>query len=155
VEASVNPVMNEQPSGLHLMKTTMNAQWRTRAFGLMMLAALALTQPYLNAAHAADQSTQNAADTQSGQASQANDGSEYVAGWTVMGEICEVKYPQMKPAIDEFWTKRWNKETRERVANMKKSANFKAKLEKHRKNLNARKDEILAQCDRLFMGGAH
>lgn len=84
-----------------------------------------------------------------------NDGSDYVAGWTVMGEICEAKYPQMKPAIDEFWNTRWNQPTREKVAQMRRSPDFHAKLARHRTNLAERRDEILAQCGRLFLGGAH
>lgn len=86
---------------------------------------------------------------------QSNDGSDYIAAWSVMGEICEEQYPQMKPAVEEFWSKRWDKATRERVADMKRTPEFHAKVLKHRKNLNARKDEILAQCGRLFTGGAH
>ena len=86
---------------------------------------------------------------------QPNDGSDYIAAWSVMGDICQDKYPQMKPAVEEFWAKRWDQATRERVAEMKRTPEFKAKVEKHRKNLNARKDEIVEQCGRLFMGGAH
>lgn len=93
--------------------------------------------------------------SQPAESQQPNDGSDYIAAWTVMGEICHDKYPQMKPAIDEFWTTRWNKETRERVANLRKAPEFQAKVDKHRKNLHARKDEILAKCGKLFLGGAH
>ena len=88
-------------------------------------------------------------------AEQPNDGSDYIAGWTVLGEICQKKYPQIKAAVDEFWAKRWDQATRERVARMKQTPEFKAKLAVHRKNLGARKDEVLDQCGRTFYGGAH
>lgn len=121
--------------------------------GLLMMVALcglshAAADP--KAAAKSDQKTAQPVDPK-----QPNDGSDYIAAWSVMGEICEDRYPQMKPAVEEFWTTRWDKATRERVANMKRTPEFQAKVEKHRKNLSARKDEILAQCDRLFTGGAH
>jgi hypothetical protein len=138
---------------MHAMKTK-NTPLRgaLAALALAMSTTLGMPLPAWSAAEAAGapQATAGAS-----QPAQANDGSDYIAAWTVMGEICEVKYPQMKPAIDEFWTTRWNKETRERVAAMKKGPDFQKKVAKHRKNLNERKDEILAQCDKLFMGGAH
>lgn len=128
--------------------TTLNARLY-RHVAALTLAALAAGLP-LVASSATQGEKANASSNQ-----QPNDGSDYVAAWTVMGEICYDQYPQMKPAIDEFWTTRWDKATRERVANMKKGPDFQAKVAKHRKNLAARKDEILAQCGKLFMGGAH
>jgi hypothetical protein len=125
-----------------------------RALSGLMLMALSAGLPGLASAEQAGYAAPSA-QASAASPDQPNDGSDYIAAWSVMGEICYDKYPQMKPAIDEFWTTRWNKETRERVAKMKQSADFKAKVLKHRKNLNARKDEILVQCGKLFMGGAH
>jgi hypothetical protein len=120
---------------------------------LCLLSALALTS--IQAMALEQQPSQSGAQSASAGASSPNDGSDYIAAWSVMGEICQDKYPDMAPAVEEFWTKRWDKATRERVAKMKQGADFKAKVAKHRVNLHARKDEILDQCGRLFTGGAH
>lgn len=133
--------------------TTSNLIQRT--FSGLMLVACASFLPGLAMAGQTAYAEPSAEASAPASANKPTDGSDYIAAWMVMGEICYDKYPQLKPAIDEFWTARWNKETRERVANMKKAPDFPAKVEKHRKNLNARKDEILAQCAKLFMGGAH
>lgn len=81
---------------------------------------------------------------------QANDGSEYIATWTAMGEVCEIKYPSMKPAVAEFWDKTWDKATKEKVAAMKQTPEFKATLEKARARVRAQKDDILAKCGKIF-----
>ena len=116
----------------------------------LALAALCMASHAQNAGtepKAEPRTPQQQADT-----NQPNDGSDYIAAWTVMGDICEDKYPQMKSAVEEFWRKR-DAATRDRVATMRKAPGFPAKLEKFRKSLGARKDEILEQCGRMFTGG--
>ena len=122
------------------------------AFALMATVWLAGQLAWAQAASSPDTPVASQASAES---RQANDGSDYIAAWTVMSELCEQKYPQMKPTIESFWISRWNKATRERVDAMKKGADFQTKLARYRQSLGERKDEILAQCDRLFTGGAH
>ena len=122
----------------------------------LALALLATASPYVGAAPAAPAAAESASAPE-GSASQPvlSDGSDYVAAWTVMSEICEDKFPKIKPLVEDFWTKRGNRETRDRVATIKSSPDFPARVTRLRKTLMARKDEVLAQCGQLFSGTAH
>jgi hypothetical protein len=71
---------------------------------------------------------------------------KHLATMTVLGEICESNYPELKQNIQASWIEGWDEPTQLWATNIRKSPDFLIAVELAREEMLQKETEFIKQC---------